>query len=521
MTGDTGLTLQSFGLINDVVATSLGGVYVLNPFGVVTIPENQAISPDSTSTLASTYVNNTPGYYAQMGFLNQMVFIASGLSTVAVMSTNAITANSTFQMGILQPSTYPPFSTSTVAPVPTLCSLCDIWRGRLVLAMDANNPQNFYMSRVGVPQDWNYAALDDAAAVAGNLSEAGQIGEPITAIIPFSDDVMFISTVNEIWMINGDLAQGGTITIMQRGGGIITSSAWTIDNDGNVYYITSAGLYRVLPIWAIYRPPELISGTEWSYWFETLDPTSQNVSMEWDTTNKYLRIFVSSPLIATTTTTKGQELIWDSRNNGFWLQQYGYTETELYMGPAATATYFSGIGPPASQITLLGDWYGNVLFEDIGSSTIADMPFQAAYQPFKLAPVGQSLLQKVDITLGEWPSSLAFYTSSGTSSTAAFCGTVVIQAGPTAADVSDYVYPATLAPASSSTFASQNIQYAAFALSTDRRQVTYYPRLSGEWFSIQVLGPTNECGINALPVYLSVEQIQVTGIPFGFNRVQR
>lgn len=498
-----GYILVSTGFLNDLAIVSKGNVYIGDPAGNISIPNNQINSPNSTSTLAQVYVGSTQ--LAQIAYLNQQLFFASGISTIGVMSTNAITSTSTNAMGILQASTTPS------SAVPTFCSLAVDWRGRLVLAMDQNNPQNFYMSRVGVPTDWNYSATDPATAVAGNLSDSGQIGEPITCVIPFNDDLMIISTVNNIWLIEGDPAQGGSIVLLTRGGGIIGPRAWAVDPTGTLYYVTQAGLWSVVPIWSVYRPPQLLSGANYSFFFETVDPTTFDVQLQWDTVGKYLRIFLCNSEGSIPAT----HLVWDSRNGGFWPQNYGqYGGGAVY--PAETATFIAGVGSNA-QFTAIGDGSpsGNVFTENI-----QNLPLSGSYTsflqygPFQLDPTGQSLLQQIEIEFGELPPYVAG--ALGTSTNAfsnAFNGTITVVSGPTAADVTDDTYPAAFSTASTGWPANWPIQVWTESFTFDRRQPVFLPRLAGEWFSLQL-------NVNGA-AYMSVEKIQVTGIPYGMNRTYR
>jgi hypothetical protein len=486
--GQTPATATTVVYLNDLVAASKGRVYVVDPLGNLTIPDNQAISRNSTSTLAPSSGYLSPTNPVAMSFLDQQVFFVSGIAQAAVLSTNAITSTSTFAMGILTVSTTP-----SSQAVPTFCTLAQPWRGRLCLAGDINNPQNFYMSRLGQPTDWNYSANDPAAAVAGNLSESGQIGEPITCMIPFNDDLMIISTTNGIWLIEGDPAQNGSIVLLVRGLGIIGPYAWCVDPTGTVYFVTQAGIYSVVPIWAVYRPPQLISGNEYSYFFETLDPSVTSVVLQWDATNKYLRLY------ATSVAGGEQHLVFDSRNAGYWPVQY-----DPKWGPTAAANYVSGIGSN-SQLVVLGGLDGVLREESISNfpnPASSDLSAYMQYSPFRMDPTDQVLLQRMEVQFGELPNSVS------SAPNATFAGTVFVISGPTAADVSDFAYPLV----STSTYGG-NFQTYVSAFSTDRRQVVMYPRLAGEWFSVGISSNAGQ--------YFSIEDIRLAGIPYGLNRVAR
>ncbi|MGD0768105.1 MAG: hypothetical protein ABSB42_07920 [Tepidisphaeraceae bacterium] len=369
---------------NDLVIPVNGTVYVSDPFGNV-----------STAT-GSTLISSTNP--VSMCFLNQTVFFASGVSTIGVMST------STLACSTLKASTTPGGQV-----VPTYCTLADTWRGRLVLAGASTQPQNFFMSRLGQPTDWNYAATDGAAAVAGNLSESGQIGEPITAVIPFNDDLLIFSTVLGLWLMEGDPADGGTIVRLTQHGGLVGKDAWCIDPTGTLFYITQSGLWSVIPIWSVYRPPQLISGQAWSQFFETLDINTNAVSMAYDAVNKYIRIYVTPSPYGFA----GTHLVYDVRNGGFWPATYPANE-----GPTYTCSYITGgaTGGAPIEMVAMGGLDGNVHVE---TNLAADDEGNAIQSYITLAPInpnpyGNAILNRVEVDLGELPLTYPYLSSTAT-----------------------------------------------------------------------------------------------------------
>lgn len=234
---------------------------------------------------------------------------------------------------------------------PTNCFLCCNWRGRFVLAGDSNNPQNFYMARTGNPFDWDFSQTDPAAAVAGNLSESGQIGEPIVALIPYTDDYMLIACTNSLWMLQGDPADGGSIVRVSDQMGLVSPNSWCIDPAGTLYFIARGGLYSVRPIWEFYQPPQLLSGETYDQYFQQIINGSYYISMQWDVDAKYMHIFASP----TDDATVGTHLIFDQRNGGLWPQQY-----PLNMGPTATVRYAANNVNGGQRAILLGGWDGYI-----------------------------------------------------------------------------------------------------------------------------------------------------------------
>lgn len=376
-------------------------------------------------------------------------------------------------------------STSTVTPpsgtTPTNCFLCCNWRGRFVLAGDSNNPQNFYMARVGVPTDWNFAAEDPAAAVAGNLSESGQIGEPIVALIPYTDDYMLIGCTNSLWMLQGDPANGGSIVRVSNQMGLISPNSWCVDPAGTLYFIARGGLYSVRPIWEFYQPPQLLSGDTYDQYFQAIINGQFYTSMEWDVDAKYMHIF-ATPVDDVTV---GTHLIFDQRNGGLWPTVY-----PLNMGPTATTRYAANNLVNGQRAILLGGWDGIIRqwtldgLDDDGTAITAS----AVLGPFKASPEAD-ILSGITIDFGE------VFTSD---TEVDWNATVQLASGPDAYSVTQGT-PHTLSNIPST---------------LDRRQKTYRQRLRGGWFSVTISN-------NVIDTYFCFESGLLEFMTAGFNRERR
>lgn len=352
--------------LSPLISVCDGRFYIGYPYGVVTQAANQVAAPLRDNVLVS------------MCFINRTIFAVDGMNiTTLPLVTLTVT----------------PFA-ATAGTAPTNCFLCCNWRGRFVLAGDSDNPQNFYMSRQGTPTDFNYAALDPAAAVAGNLSRSGQIGEPIIALLPYSDDVMLVGCTNSLWMIQGDPADGGTIIPVSEQLGIVGPNAWTVDPNGILYFIARGGLYRFKPSVEQAGAPELITGDTYDQYFRELVDADSTlyVSMQWDVDAKMMHIFATPTVL----NVPGVHLIMDARNGGLWPQQY-----PVDMGPTATARYSANnIG--GKRAILLGGVDG-VIREFTSDNLSDDGSAIAAYitlGPVKPQPEA-AILSALTIDFGE------------------------------------------------------------------------------------------------------------------------
>jgi hypothetical protein len=80
--------------------------------------------------------------------------------------------------------------TATAGTIPLGCMAIARYRGRLVLAGALSNPHQWYMSKVGVFTDFDYASTSPLGAVTGTLAPAFALGEPITALITTGDECL-------------------------------------------------------------------------------------------------------------------------------------------------------------------------------------------------------------------------------------------------------------------------------------------------------------------------------------------
>lgn len=130
---------------------------------------------------------------------------------------------------------------------PTNCSLIALYRDRIVLAGDPQYPHVWYMSRSGTPTDWDYSQTDSRAAAYGANSDAGQIADPITALIPGGDDYMLFGCANSLWVMRGDPAYSASIDPLSRVIGVVSAKAWCNLPDGSIMFASNDGIYALAP----------------------------------------------------------------------------------------------------------------------------------------------------------------------------------------------------------------------------------------------------------------------------------
>jgi hypothetical protein len=480
-----------------LVAACHGSIYKIDTAGNVT----QATGTYSlkTKTLVDMAFLSGVGTDGSSSGLNPGVFMVDGTNFVFLDVTTLIASSV--------------YTFSHEGTIPTNCSLICNWRGRLILAQDSANPNNVYMSRVGNPTDYNYAALDPAAAVALQFSSAGQLGEPVMALIPFSDDYLIIGCLNSLWMCQGDPADGGTVVNISKSMGMTANNAWCIGPDGTLYFIARGGMYSVKPAWEFYRPPELMSFQTYDLYFRMIINGQYYLSMQFDVDNHYIHIFATSINEELT----GTHMIYDIRNGGLWPQFYPHNYSPV------SSTQFLGNAQNNRPSIMMGGFDGVIRYwtpTALDDDGIAISSF-ALLGPVK-ADAEAAMLSGVTIDMGE-----VFYANTATSVQqtsqeqdlpAQWNATATLFSGPDAFSVTEgaelggaispyfnnYASPALTTPHS----------VASIAMPLDRRQKTFRQRLRAGWHSLMISNST-------LDTYWSFESASMEFMGAGRNRDRR
>ncbi len=185
--------------------------------------------------------------------------------------------------------------------VPVGRPLCLLWRDRLVLAGGKYTPHLFEMSRQGNPYDFDYGAEPDdyGAAVAGTLSEAGQLGEPITAIIPHSNECLIFGCTSSLWILRGDPAYGGKIDNLSNEIGVLSATSFARTPEDYLYFLSRDGIFLMAP--GCGSIPVSVSREAMPRELLNIDTTTHTVSMAYDVRYRVIHIFVTKNSDTSTT----------------------------------------------------------------------------------------------------------------------------------------------------------------------------------------------------------------------------
>jgi len=128
------------------------------------------------------------------------------------------------------------------------CRLLTTYRGRMVHALpDQSDPHVVFFSMQNNPNNYDYGAIHSPViAVATNVNfRAGQIGQPVTALIPFSNDLLLVGLDHAVYMFTGDPADGGTLSPVSDTVGILTPDSWCFGPSNDVYFVGTDGFYHL------------------------------------------------------------------------------------------------------------------------------------------------------------------------------------------------------------------------------------------------------------------------------------
>jgi hypothetical protein len=174
--------------------------------------------------------------------------------------------------------------------IPVGCPHICTYRDRLVLALD----HVVYYSRMGAYDDWDYGAdADDIGkAYVSTSSEAGQIGDNVTALIPFTDDYLIFGCKSSIWVQIGDLADGGSIEQITRDTGVVMRGAWCMGQGGSIFFLGHDGIYHMPPG---PRPtPKNISKEKLPQELKGIDESAYQIAMAYDNVRSGVHIYLTS-----------------------------------------------------------------------------------------------------------------------------------------------------------------------------------------------------------------------------------
>lgn len=222
------------------------------------------------------------------------------------------------------------------------------WRGRTVLSGILSDPQNWFMSAVSDPRNWDYAPfnISGAEAVAGNNSPLGLIGDVVTALIPYSDDVLIMGGDHTIYQCNGDPASGGSIGLVTDSIGMAWGCPWCKAPDGTLYFVSNrTGIYAMMPG----QKPQRISGPIDQLLYN-IDTGLNTIRLIWDDRFQGMHIFITKTAQAAAAT----HFFFEQRTGAWWEDSFA----DSNFNPVCCTVFDGNLA--SDRFTLIGSWDGYV-----------------------------------------------------------------------------------------------------------------------------------------------------------------
>jgi hypothetical protein len=151
------------------------------------------------------------------------------------------------------------------------------------------------------------------------LSEAGELGGNIVALVPHKDGYLIAATSSSLWVVQGDPTIEGGLRNVSRDVGMVGPRAWCRDHLDRYYFLSSHGVYTVSPsgegLQALSEDviPEELTGI-----------TDVNTVLEYDHAERCVRIYIPTAAV---------NWLFETEDNAFWPFIVGYSGSHIALGP--------------------------------------------------------------------------------------------------------------------------------------------------------------------------------------------
>ena len=374
---------------------------------------------NNTIPLATPPLNATGLVYNAVQ--NQVMFFADGvnwrlysplggvinpvLGSYAVNSINTWTPSTQDLLGNPITSVFPVDSDGNT---PRL--ICN-WRQRICLAGLLLDPQVVFMSAQGDPTNFDYSPTfttpTQAVALDAN-SQAGQVGDVITALIPYTNDILVMGGDHSIYFLSGDPMNGGQVNLVSDAIGMAWGAAWCKDPYGNIYFVSNkTGIYTLIPG----QQPQRIS-QQIEQLLANIDTGLNTISLLWNDRFQGLHVFITPTsqvtAVAVTDNSVAQEPVthffYEQRTGAWWQDQFA----NPYHNPLTCCT-FDG-NTPDDRVPLIGSWDGYVRQIDPFATDDDGWPIngEVILGPILTQDMDEMRLDELQAVLGEESSDVAY-----------------------------------------------------------------------------------------------------------------
>lgn len=217
--------------------------------------------------------------------------------------------------GVVHSGGYVGASPGSSAPGTSSNADC-IYRNRFIRPVN----QAIYASRQGLYTDWKMSSdlSDVARPFVIQLSESGEMGAAVTALIPHKDAYLLAATSGGFWSVQGDPTAQGGLRNISRDVGVIGPRAWCRDHLDRYYFLAAHGLYTVSAsgdgLQAVSEDviPDELTGV-----------SDTNTVLEYDHETRGVYIHIPNEI----------SWLYDTERQGFWPFKVGYDGSHVAIGP--------------------------------------------------------------------------------------------------------------------------------------------------------------------------------------------
>lgn len=284
---------------------------------------------------------------------------------------------------------------ATYGSLPTNTAKVFVSQGRVGLTLDNLYPHQWYLSRQSNPWDWVYGADDTQSAVAGNNTDAGEVGDVIVDAFPYKDVYTVFGNASSFWYMTGNPCQGGLIQELDITAGLLGIGAWCWDDADNLYAVTTKGLVKYL---SGFTGQENLTHMKYPDFVKDIafDRATQRMTLSYDRDNNGI-------IISVTTLDGGVNTNWwyDLTSQGLFPESYP-TTASIYC-----SEYFNA-DAAADRTLVFGGQDGNLReflptakSDDDGAADVAiDSYVTFAPIPLSQSPREDGSLSQIDIITG-------------------------------------------------------------------------------------------------------------------------
>lgn len=233
------------------------------------------------------------------------------------------------------------------------------WRGRTVVSGIIKDPTLICMTKISDPFNFDYAPpvpVPANAAWSGRVGQQGLIPEAVTALIPYTDDILIVGMNNQIAIFRGDPNAGGSIDNVTTSIGIAWGNAWCMDSNGIVYFFSNrCGVFQFIPGQQPQRISQPIDPL-----LNLIDTGLNTITLQWNERYQQLHVWVTLTLQPSVTT----HYCWEQRSNAWWEDSFSNTQHN-----PICCVNFDG-NQKSDRLSLIGSWDGYV--RSVSSDAIDD-----------------------------------------------------------------------------------------------------------------------------------------------------